>query len=166
MNFEQFWAMAEPYVMWVFNFLVSTGMVSAISTLIIKGWQKKHSDQQLGDTIATKVSENIVGKEMMVSLESASKQQLSDIYNMLRSEICKHYEKVEAIGEINVAMAKIMIKFKAATEEEKQELLAAINRMEKIDNKPLTIETETKPVAVEIQAVEEKATDTDNDKLF
>ena len=46
MNFEQFWAMAEPYVMWVFNFLVSTGMVSAISTLIIKGWQKKHSDPQ------------------------------------------------------------------------------------------------------------------------
>ena len=52
------------------------------------------------------------------------------------------------------------------SEEEKQELLAAINKMEKIDNKPLTIETETKPVVVEIQAVEEKATDTDNDKLF
>ena len=68
---------------------------------------------------------------MMVSLESASKQQLSDIYNMLRNEICKHYEKVEAIGDINVAMAKIMIKFKAATEEEKKELLAAINKMEK-----------------------------------
>ena len=166
MNLEQFWATVEPYVMWVFNFLVSTGMVSVISTAIVKGWQKKHSDQQLGETIATKVSENIVGKEMMVSLQSANKQQLNEIYKMLRNEICKHYEKVEAIGELNVAMAKIMVKFKAATAEEKQELLSAINKMEKIDNKPLTIETETKPVVVEIKAVEEKNTDTDNDKLF
>lgn len=166
MNFEQFWATIEPYVMWIFNFLVSTGMVSIISTTIVKGWQKKHSDQQLGDTIATKVSENIVGKEMLVSLQSASKQQLDDIYKMLRNEICKHYEKVEAIGELNAAMAKIMLKFKAATEDEKKELLSAINNIEKIDNKPLTIETEAKPVVVEIKAVEQKSTDTDDDKLF
>jgi hypothetical protein len=49
-----------------------------------------------------------------------------------------------------------MLKFKAATEEERKQLLSCINNIEKCQNKKLTTEVKTDPVVIKIEPVSSK----------
>jgi hypothetical protein len=53
-------------------------------------------------------------------------------------------------------MAKVMLKFKATTEEERKKLLECVNAIEKKQHKTLTTEVKSDPVIIKIEPVVEK----------
>lgn len=161
---ENVWGIISPYVMEFVRFLVNTGVGATIATLIVKGWAKKHSDADLADTISTKVTNGIVNKDILVSLESANKEQLYAIKNDLISQFKGAFEMIGLQNEVLSAMSKIMVKFKAASDEERTELVNAINSIERKTNAKLTTDEKAEPVVIKIEAVEDK--EVDSGKLF
>lgn len=150
------WNICEPYVMEALKWFASTGAGVAIGSWIVKKWSKKYEDKQLADTISTKVTNGIVNKDILVSLESVNATQLEAVKTKLLNEFADKFNLIKLQTELNCKMAKIMLKFKATTEEERKELLEVLNEVEKTQHKTLTIETKTEPVVIKIEPVEEK----------
>lgn len=149
------WTSIEPYVMKGIDLLVNSGIGAAIGLLVVKHWEKKHDEKQLTAAISENVSRNVVGKNILVSLESANKDQINNLIAVIKNELKKDFEIVTSTADVVASMAKIMLKFKATTEEEKTELLKGINELEKVKNVELTIIEESKPVVIEVEKIEE-----------
>lgn len=156
------WAVIGPYVMEFTRWLVNTGVGASIALLVVKSWSKKHSDENLAETISTKVSNGIVNKDILISLESINKEQLYTIKDELLSKFTNAFEFIDLQNKALSSMAKIMVKFKAATEEEKQDLVKAINAIESKANVKLTVEQKSEPVVIKVESVEDKVVNSDN----
>lgn len=150
------WSVCEPYIVEGMKWFASTGAGVAIGSWIIKKWSKKYEDKNLAETISTSVTSGIVNKDILVSLESVNATQLEAIKNKLLSEFSANFEMVKMQADVVCNMAKIMLKFKAATEEERKQLLSCINNIEKCQNKKLTTEVKTDPVVIKIEPVSSK----------
>ena len=120
-----------------------------------KKWEKKHSESVLTKNISESVSKELVGKNILVSLESTNRQQINNLIEVIKNELRKDFEIVKEQANIVSSMAKIMLRFKAATEEEKQALLCAINNLEQTNNVALTVIKDEKPIVVEVSKIEE-----------
>lgn len=150
------WAVCEPYVLEALKWFASTGAGVAVGNFIIKKWAKKYENKELVEDISANVSSNIVNKDILVSLESVNKTQLNNIKADLKSEVSSAVEVMEGAVEIVKSMAKVMLKFKAATEEERQEILKALNKVETKQKVKLTKEVKTDPVVIKIEPVSNK----------
>lgn len=150
------WNVCEPYLLEVFKWLTSTGAGVAVGTFIVKKWSKKYEDKNLAETISAKVSSGIVNKDISVSLESVNRKQLNNIKAELSREVGEAVEVMEDTVEIVKGMAKVMLKFKAATEEERNEILKSLNKVEAKQHKQLTKEVKAEPVVITIEPVSDK----------
>jgi hypothetical protein len=158
------WSVCEPYVLEALKWFASTGAGVAVGSWIIKKWSKKYENKELVEDISANVSSNIVNKEVLVSLESVNKTQLNNIKADLKNEISSAVDVMEGAVEIVKSMAKVMLKFKAATEEERQEILKALNKVETKQKIALTKEVKTDPVVIKIEPVSKK--EVEEDSLF
>ena len=160
------WATIEPYAVKFLDLIINSGIGALIGLLVVKKWEKKHDENSLTNKISENVSKNIIGKNVLVSLEAANKEQINNILSVIQNQLKKDFEIVKEQANIVSSMAKIMLRFKAATEEEKQQLLASINNLEKVNNVELTIIEDAKPVVVEVSKIEESETQAEDISLF
>ena len=158
------WATIEPYFMKFIDLLVNSGIGALIGMIIVKKWEKKHNEQSMTEAIASNVTNKMVGRNILVSLESVNKDQINNLIAVIKNELNKDFEIIKEQAEIISGMARIMLRFKAATEEEKAELLASINKLETTTNVELTVIKEQEPVVIEVGQVEDK--ETAEDTLF
>ena len=156
------WNVCEPYVLEALKWFASTGAGVAVGSFIIKKWAKKYENKELVEDISANVSSNIVNKDILVSLESVNKTQLNNIKAELKNEVSSAVDIMESSVEIIKSMAKVMLKFKAATEEERQEILKALNKVETKQKVKLTKEVKTDPVIIKIEPVAKKEIEEDN----
>ena len=158
------WTYCEPYVLEGLKWFASTGAGVAIGSWIIKKWSKKYENKDLAESISSQVTSGIVNRDILVSLESVNATQLEAIKTKLLSEFEDKFQLIKLQTELNCKMAKIMLKFKAATEEERRELLTVLNDIEKTQHKTLTVETKTEPIVVKIEPVVKK--EVEEESLF
>lgn len=154
--FLNLWTICEPYVLEALKWFASTGAGVAVGSFIVKKWAKKYENKELAETISTNVTSGIVNKDILVSLESVNKEQLEVVKNKLISEFSNNFELIKLQADVVCNMAKVMLKFKATTEDERKQILSCVNEIEKIQNKSLTIEKKSEPVIIKIEPVAEK----------
>lgn len=150
------WNVCEPYVMEALKWFASTGAGVAVGSWIVKKWSKKYEDKQLAETISSNVTNGIVNKDILISLESVNATQLEAVKTKLVNEFANQFEFIKLQTDVVCNMAKVMLKFKATTEEERKKLLECINALEKKQNKTLTTETKAEPVVIKIEPVADK----------
>lgn len=148
------WAIIEPYFMKLVEFVINTGIGTTIALMVVQKWQKKHSDQNLAETVSNGVANKIIGKDIKVSLESANKAQIDALKGDLMSIFLSQQDKILKQSELLIAIGAIVSKFKSATPEEREVLVKALNELEKSEEKPLTEIKEEEPVIVTIGEVE------------
>lgn len=158
------WNVCEPYIFEALKWFATTGAGVAVGGFIIKKWSKKYENKNLAENISEQVSSNIVNKDILVSLESVNAEQLEVIKNKLLKEFSSQFEMIKLQTNTICNMAKVMLKFKAATEEERKQLLTSINSIEKIQHKQLTTEIKSDPVVIKIEPVKNK--EVEEDSLF
>lgn len=158
------WNVCEPYILEALKWFASTGAGVAVGSWIVKKWAKKYENKDLADNISAQVTSGIVNKDILVSLESVNAEQLEAVKSKLLSEFADKFKLIKLQTELNCKMAKIMLKFKAATEDERKELLGVLNEVEKTQNKTLTVEEKADPVVIKIEPVAKK--EVEEDTLF
>jgi vacuolar-type H+-ATPase catalytic subunit A/Vma1 len=150
------WNVVEPYFMEGFKWFASTGAGVAVGSWIVKKWSKKYEDKQLAETISNNVTSGIVNKDILVSLESVNREQIEAVKTKLVQEFANQFEFIKLQTDVVCNMAKVMLKFKATTEEERKKLLECVNAIEKKQHKTLTTEVKSDPVIIKIEPVVEK----------
>lgn len=164
------WEVVSPYLLEIARWLVNTGVGASIGLLIVKSWQKKHSDSAIAETITSNVTDkilnNIATTDIKVSLESINEKQITSLKNDLLKQFASAFEDIKMQNEALSAMAKIMVRFKAATAEERQNLIEKINAIENKEKTELTTNTAVNnTVVVNIEPIV-KAEETTSENLF
>lgn len=164
------WNTVSPYLLEVVRWLVSTGVGASIGLLIVKGWQKKHSDSNMAGTISSTVTDgilnNIASTNLKVSLEDINEKHFAQVKNELLKEFKNAFENIEMQNKVLSAMAKIMVRFKAATAEEREELVKTVNAIEIKEKAELTTNSAVEnTVVVNIEPIT-KTEDTTSENLF
>lgn len=150
---DTLWSTIAPYVYMAVSFLVSTGIGAIIGQSIVKKWYAKNSDKNLASTISAQVSNAVVGKNIQVSLETANKKLFKSLENNIGDKLNSYVKQLDLVKELMVPIGKIMLTFKGASEENKELLLAIINKIEESENKSLTVVEESEPVVINIEPV-------------
>lgn len=147
------WGTIAPYIYMGVTFLASTGIFTIIGQSIFKKWNAKINDANLAGNIASQVSSSIVSKPIRVSLENANKKNFKSLEGKIENKLEKYLGQIGSQNSLMIAMSKIMLKFKNATEEEKEELKNALNSLEKANDITITEIEKEEPVIVSIEPV-------------
>ena len=137
---------------------------------IVKGWQKKHSDNNMAGTISSTVTDsilnNIASTNLKVSLEDINEKHFAQVKNELLKEFKNAFEDIEMQNKVLSAMAKIMVRFKAATTEEREELVKTVNAIEIKEKAELTTNSAVEnTVVVNIEPIT-RTEETTHENLF
>ncbi|MDE6473619.1 MAG: hypothetical protein K2L70_00770 [Clostridia bacterium] len=129
------WELIQPYVMAVLATLCSSGVVTLIVRAVVNKILNKNSamlDKTYNiEKISKLVADKLAGKTMNIDVTAVTEKSLKKTTKQLDERI----EKVESIGNshtaILIAMAKGIIKLKALSEDEKEEIASAVQLLEK-----------------------------------
>lgn len=162
MDINAIWLVAEPYVNYLIQLLTTSGILGIVATLIYKRLAKKVDNVNTANTVANAVVNSIAGKDLKVSLESVNKKQLNNVREEILSTFNGVFETVANQTVLLAAMAQVMIRFKAATPEEKEAIINACAKLEGAEIK----QEKTEPIVVTIDPVETVEVEQDNSEIL
>ena len=167
---DQVWEIIQPYVAAVVATLCSSGVITLIVRAVVNKILNKNNSM-LDKTYNTEqisrlVADKLAGKTMNIDVTAVTEKSLRKTTKQLDERI----EKVESIGNshtaILIAMAKGIIKLKALSEDEKEELASAVKLLEKGYKAPEVEEIMTvtlAPIELEQDKVEPSDDETDDE---
>ncbi len=132
---DHVWEIIQPYVAAVVATLCSSGVITLIVRAVVNKILNKNNSMldKIYNTeqISRLVADKLAGKTMNIDVTAVTEKSLRKTTKQLDERI----EKVESIGNshtaILIAMAKGIIKLKALSDDEKEELASAVKLLEK-----------------------------------
>lgn len=135
MNYDTVWEIIAPWIAALGGITGICGIIVLIAKFIVSRMIKKNS-KMLGslfntDNIAQSVANQLAGKTIDIDVTAVTEKSLGKLTRRLDARIEKVEDTASALSGILVPMGKAIAKLKALTDDERAELTAAIQVLEK-----------------------------------
>ena len=148
------WVAVEPFVERFLDWLISTGIGAAVALYVIRRWERRHQNDNLSADVAEQVSSRLVSSDIQVSLESVNRAQLENIRTQLMTTFGNSMDAIALQTVLIGDIARIMLRFKAATQEEKEAIATDLARLTNVSVSSIDIQ-KTDPIVINVQPIKE-----------
>jgi len=146
------WVAIEPFMDKIFNFLVSSGIGAAVSLYVIRRWERRHQDDTLAQDVSTQVASNLINNDIMVSLESINREQIEQMKTEILTKFGNSLDTIALQTVLVGDIARVMLRFKAATSEEKEAILNDLATLTNVTRESLSTRN-SEPIRINVAPI-------------